>query len=79
LALEYLEYDSQKTLSSAAFLEMLKDADGKTFEGYKGGDYTMSRQTPVWVSNYGTSNETAVVGVIDKNYVVIIATAYQEY
>lgn len=29
----------------------LKDAVGKSFEGYKGGDYTMTRDTPVWVAN----------------------------
>jgi hypothetical protein len=33
------------------FLEVLKDAVGKTFTGYKGGEFFMSRHTPVWVAN----------------------------
>ena len=26
---------------------------GKVFEGYKGGDFTMIPDTPVWISTYG--------------------------
>ena len=28
-------------------------AMGEVFMGYKGGDYVMGRQTPVWVASYG--------------------------
>lgn len=63
----------------SAFIEMLKDAIDKTFEGYKGGDYTMSRHTPVWVANYGNSGSTAVIDVIDAEYQVVIVTGYREY
>lgn len=37
--------------------EMLAHAEsalGKTFQGYKGGDYTMNEQTPCWVAAYGS-------------------------
>jgi hypothetical protein len=37
-------------------------AIGATFEGYKGGNYTMNRETPVFIDGYGESNpETAAI------------------
>ena len=30
-----------------------KNAMGKVFEGYKGGDFVMGELTPMWVANYG--------------------------
>jgi len=35
-------------------LKMFKEAEGKTYIGYKGGDYTMHRKTLVWVAPYGS-------------------------
>lgn len=60
-------------------LEHLKSAIGKEYEGYKGGDYTMNEDTPVWVANYGHSGNTGVVGVLDVGYKLVIITAYCEY
>ncbi len=60
------------------FIELLKDAEGKTFTGYKGGDFTMSRHTPVWVANYGNSGNTAVIDIVDARWQVIIITGYRE-
>lgn len=58
------------------FLELLKSAVGKSFEGYKGGEYVMSRDTAVWVANPGHTGSTAVTGVIDEGWTVIIETKY---
>lgn len=66
-------------LTVTAFLELLKGAIGKTYTGYKGGEFVMGRQTPIWVANYGNSGETAVIGVIDNEYSVILETARCEY
>jgi hypothetical protein len=40
-------------LTTAQLLHAAKEVNGKTLEGYKGGDFYMSRRTPVWVANYG--------------------------
>lgn len=61
------------------FLSMLKEAIGKTYTGWKGGDFEMGNKTPLWVSNDGDGDDTAVVGVIDKGYKVIIQTSFWEY
>lgn len=42
------------------FVRVLEQAIGKTFQGYKGGDYTMDKGTLVWVSNYGRASGCVV-------------------
>lgn len=57
------------------FLEELKGAVGQDYYGYKGGVYTMTENTPVWVDRPRNASGTGVVGVRDNGYQVIIETA----
>ena len=41
------------TCQAGELLAVCKSAIGKTFEGYKGGNYTMKESTPVWIAEYG--------------------------
>lgn len=50
LAFEKLE---EKTTAGKAH-EMARACMGEIFEGYKGGDFQMGRNTPVWIANYGS-------------------------
>ena len=61
------------------FLTELKSAIGKEFTGWKGGEYTMSEDTPVWVSNPGNASNTAIVGILNDGCRIIIITAYCKY
>ncbi len=70
------------------FLDMLKLCSGKSFTGYKGGNFEMGKNTPIWVSNYGTSNgyktnkdcwNQAVVDIQENDKTVIIVTKLIEY
>jgi len=85
LALNYCDVGHHSTvpnpkmLNVLEFIEMLKDAIGKTFEGYKGGDFLMEENTPVWVSNYGYASFSAVIDIKDEDCEIIIITAYTEY
>lgn len=38
------------------FVAVLKNVLGRYFIGYKGGDFTMGKTTPLWVANYGSSS-----------------------
>lgn len=60
-------------------LKDLGDSVGKTYEGYKGGDFVMGRRTPVWVAEWGDSRDTGVVGLEVKNGVCVINIAQCEY
>lgn len=43
-------------------LAVCRSALGEVFEGYKGGDYTMGKSTPVWISYYGSTGRK-IVGI----------------
>lgn len=74
-----LSYTFEKTMTLGAFMALLKGANGATFDGYKGGEFCMSRDTPVWVANWGNSGNTGIVGVRDCSYQIVIDTAYCEF
>jgi len=77
LALNFKSEGNEMTVT--AFYNMLKEAIGKEFTGYKGGEFIMNEDTPVWVANYGNSGSTAVVEVVDNGHTVILITQYCHY
>ena len=75
-----LNFETQgEEMKVSEFLKMLKNCIGKTFTGYKGGDFTMHKGTPIWVANYSHSGNTAVIDVVDNEYVVLLITGYREF
>lgn len=75
------EYDTSlpDNPTVGALLKMLRLVQGKYIIGYKGGDFTMGKTTPVWVANYGTSSgfkggSQGVVDVKEQDDVVAIIT-----
>lgn len=44
-------------------LAKAKDCMGRIFEGYKGGDFQMGENTPIWSSEYGTSSSDRIMGL----------------
>lgn len=78
-----LDWDKRPMLS--VFLKHLQQCVGKTFFGWKGGEFEMDRDTPVWVDNPGECSSCGVVGITpiyganDRVYEVIINTDYCEF
>lgn len=71
-------------------LDLCKRSLGRSFTGYKGGDFTMDENTPLWVSQHGTSAgfdygeesevyNTKVVGVTELPEAVVIDTRGENY
>lgn len=53
-----LAFDSHATsLSAGDTLDILRGCMGKVFEGYKGGEFLMGEDTPVWLADYAASGE----------------------
>lgn len=69
--------DTARTVGEV--LSELVGAIGRTFRGYKGGDFVMGRHTPVWVAPWGTAGDDAVVGVARDGDRVVIETAAIEF
>jgi hypothetical protein len=61
-------------MNVAGLLELLRGALGQTFQGYKGGDYTMGPHTPLWVAEYGSCGD-AVQGLRVADDLVVIVSA----
>lgn len=64
-----------------------KHAVGKKFQGYKGGEYIMGKQTPIWVANYGDSGvqnyrgeeytNVGIIGLTDGDVVTLVTKAFE--
>lgn len=80
LALGYVtDYNEhEEILTVADLLANCEAADGATFGGWKGGDYKMNRDTPVWVSNRGDYERTAILAIEPGDEVVVLRTASVE-
>lgn len=79
IALNYLDGNYDEVIRLPAFYELIKSAINQHYTGYKGGDFMMTQHTPVWVANNGQACSTAVVGIVDTGYTIIIMTGYREY
>jgi hypothetical protein len=59
-----------------AFRSRLEGTIGQVFEGYKGGEFTMGRWTPVWVENdYSRATGYGIIGVRETEERVELITA----
>jgi hypothetical protein len=73
LALGYTDEGESPKVSE--LLTLLKDANGKTFTGYKGGEYTMGDDTKMWVANRRQAGGTAIIDAVEHRCYVILTTA----
>ncbi len=55
---EDLAFEPKQDVTVGEMLASARSALGSTFQGYKGGDYTMSEWATVWLANYGETGET---------------------
>jgi len=65
--LAFVPLDEPRTVKEA--LDEAEDAHGKTFEGYKGGEFTMEGDTPVWYSHNGSCGP-AIIGITDEGVIL---------
>ncbi len=68
-----LDYDERQSKTVETLLAQCRLALGSTFEGYKGGDYVMDKDTPLWAAHYGRSNGRAIMGlsILDDRVVIL--------
>lgn len=72
-----LDYGAYPPIKVSKLLTMFKEADGKVFCGYKGGDFEMDRKTLVWVAPYGDCGKM-LTNIINKGNKTIICTEEEE-
>jgi len=59
-------------------INAVSNAIGATMTGYKGGEFTMTKHTPVWVDRWGDGAETALVGVKNLRWKIVLETRFIE-
>lgn len=64
--------DGYPEMTVGALLHLANDANGRTFTGYKGGEFAMGLLTPIWIDNWGEYTSTALVGVEVSYHVVLV-------
>lgn len=74
LAISYVGPEKECTV--AMLLKVTEDALGRVYSGYKGGDFRMHMETPVWASNRGECHSTAIVSVTEHPWCVILDTKF---
>jgi len=52
-----LAFEPAKDVTVGSMLACARDALGRTFQGYKGGDYKMGEYTDVWLAEYSYTGE----------------------
>lgn len=55
---EDLAFEPCKDSTAQEMLNYAKEALGKTYEGYKGGEFKMHEFTECWLANYGRCGES---------------------
>ena len=59
-------------------LKMAKFINGKYLEGYKGGDYLMDEETPIYIDDYGDYRGIKLIGTKIEDKKVILITRKDE-
>lgn len=72
-----LGYKDDHRIRAGELLELAQACVGATYTGWKGGEYRMTRDTPVWVANPGDTHGTGVVDVTgagENDWRVVLVT-----
>lgn len=84
LAIDYKVSDGEYT-TVEMLLESLKEVVGSTLEGYKGGDFRMTKNTAVWIASCGScgfcgnnGESSYIVEIKEKKDEVILVTGMDE-
>jgi hypothetical protein len=62
------EWNQNVTQPASTLLELCKSCMGEIFDGYKGGEFQMGRNTPLWAASWGAIGDK----IIDLNGPVML-------
>ena len=69
-----LSFDaSGSDVTVASLKERCEKALGATYQGYKGGDFVMSKDTPIWCAGYGCCGN-AIMDAVQRDGAVVLMT-----
>lgn len=65
LSIDYT-LDGYNCLNCGQLLDKAKECIDKVFVGYKGGDFKMTKNSVIWLANYGRTTDVILTGVKDR-------------
>jgi len=65
---------SSTPITVGLLLNEAEEAIGKEFTGYKGGEFEMHADTPLWASAYGSASGLAIMGLKAVGNSVVLLT-----
>lgn len=72
---EYLGLEPAKNVTVESMLDTLEEADGSTYTGYKGGEFTMHGKIPVYLAHYGNCG-SEIVGIALVDIATLLVEDY---
>lgn len=66
--------DDHATKTVGVFLEQCRKALNATYEGYKGGDFVMGPDTPLWRAEYSTASGIAIIAAQPDGNALVLLT-----
>ena len=66
--------DGRNTVRVAELLADARNAVGRTFQGNKGGDFTMAEYTPVWADQSGECGHHGITDAVFQHGTVVLRT-----
>lgn len=76
IAFDFSEEHEFPGMNIKELINYLNGMIGKTLEGWKGGDYEVTRNKLLYVAKPDWSGDTAIIGLADDGYKATILTAY---
>lgn len=71
------EVPDRNEVTVGTLLDLAKEANGKTFYGYKGGEFEMSERTPIWISDVDFSTGMTIANIEEYFDGCIVINCYQ--
>lgn len=74
-----LGFAQEPPMPAGELLRILRESiDGREFTGYKGGEFSYTADTPLWVDNYGKCSNTGIKAVSVDEYSVMLKTEHDD-
>jgi hypothetical protein len=60
------------------FINKCEESLNQEFEGYKGGQFLMAGDTPLWMAEYGKCGDSIIDAIISDNSVILITKKIED-
>ena len=69
-----LALEPDEPITAGELLSRLRAALGAEFTGYKGGEFTMTADTPLWCAEYGRCGPAVIAALTDEPGPIVFVT-----